>query len=195
VQRERSIEFYRQVCEWRGSGNNRDTRSHLVSFLQKCAFSNVIIPAPGLCISDCPGFLGKLNHSRGGASNCPKFYKRGVDYGRWAALNCRIQAVCERLRRAGLRYDDILVRMREYILKIKISTSVLRMTRSESSRERKIFVWSSITTLNRGFFLKMSDLFRDICFQSFYPSAKLPLCSCERFLWRFDRMNLITGQK
>jgi hypothetical protein len=43
----------------------------------------------------------KVEPFAGRPSNSPEFWKRGVGYGRSSAFTCRIQAVCERLRRAA----------------------------------------------------------------------------------------------
>jgi hypothetical protein len=57
-----------------------------------------MIPAPRLCISHCSGFLGKSDHSPVYRSDCPKLWRERASHGWWAALNYRIQVVCEHLR-------------------------------------------------------------------------------------------------
>jgi hypothetical protein len=58
-----------------------------------------MIPAPGLCMSHCSGFLGKSDHSPVYRSDCPKLWRGWASHSQWAALNYGIQVVCEHLRR------------------------------------------------------------------------------------------------
>jgi hypothetical protein len=56
-------------------------------------FSMVIIPAPGFCISDCSGFLGKSDYLRAPSTECGKLWRRWAIQEWRAALNSRIQTL------------------------------------------------------------------------------------------------------